>query len=128
MNRLQSQSSASDPSKHHLNILKANKFWNYILRATGSVVNLNSNPFVKRAKSSIIELGGLLLEKTIDIQLLQKILEYSDEKLFQHFDAAVAKRKALGDVIVPRDEIAKLRKLCNNYQHQLDILFKFYVG
>ncbi|PKY48629.1 hypothetical protein RhiirA4_525636 [Rhizophagus irregularis] len=128
MNRLQSQSTASSASGLYLNILKASKFWNIILRATGSVTKLNSNPFVKNIKTSINELAGFLLEKTIDVQLLQKILKYDDEYLFRHFDAAVAKKKALGDVIVSRDEIAKLRKICNNYQNQLDVLSKFYNG
>ncbi|UZO04044.1 uncharacterized protein OCT59_024443 [Rhizophagus irregularis] len=124
--RLQNQSSASDPSEHHLNILRASQFWSIILRATGNVTKLHSNPFVQRVKKSINELGGLLREKKIDIQLLQQLLEFSDEKLFQHFDAAVSKKKAIVDVIVSRDEIAELRKLCGNFQLQLDILFKFY--
>src|SRR6266498_4253125 len=129
MTRLQGQSTASSPSESHLNILKATEFWNIILRATGSVSKLNSNSFVKRTKMSINELGGLFLEKTIDMKLLQQLLEYSDEKLFQHFDLAVTKkRKNLGDVIVPRDEIEKLRNLYENYQHKLDLLFKFYIG
>src|SRR5581483_2109997 len=128
MTRLQSHSTASSPSDHHLNILKASHFWGIILRATGSVDKLNSNSFVKHVKTSINELAGLFMEKTIDIQLLQQILEFSDEKLFQHFDAAVSKKKSLGDVIVSRDEIAKLRNICHNYQVQLDVLFKFYNG
>ncbi|PKY17154.1 hypothetical protein RhiirB3_521757 [Rhizophagus irregularis] len=128
MTRLQNQSTASSDSEHYLNTLKASNFWNIILRANGSVAKLNSNPFVKNTKTYINELAGLLLEKTIDIQLLQQILEYNDEYLFRHFDAAVAKKKALGDVIVSRDEIAKLRKICNNYQTQLDVLTKFYNG
>ncbi|CAB4494063.1 unnamed protein product [Rhizophagus irregularis] len=128
MTILQSQSTVSSASEHHLNILKASKFWNIILRATGSVAKLNSNPFVENIKTSINELAGFLLEKTIDIQLLQQILEYDDEYLFRHFDAAVVEKKALGDVIVSRDEIAKLRKIYNNYQTQLDVLTKFYNG
>ncbi|RIA88904.1 hypothetical protein C1645_877072, partial [Glomus cerebriforme] len=113
--RLQSQSAASNASEDHLNILRASKFWTIILRATGHVTKLNSNSFINHVKTSINELARLLLEKSIDIQLLQHILEYSDEKLFQHFNAAVSK-----------DEIVKLRKLCENYQIQLDVLFKFY--
>src|SRR5438045_6647893 len=93
MSRLQSKSAAPTPSEHHLKILKSSSFWNIILRATGSVANLNSNPFVKRVRASINELAGLLLEKSIDIQLLQQLLKYSDEELFQHFDAAVPKKK-----------------------------------
>jgi len=125
--RLQSQST-SNPSEYHLNILGASKFWNIILRATGNVEKLHSNSFVQRVKLSINELSGLLREKTIDIQLLQQILKYSDDHLFKHFDAVVAKKKALGDVIVSQGEIAKLRKLCNDYQLQLDTLSKFYTG
>jgi hypothetical protein len=126
MTRLQRQSTASSDSEHYLNILKASNFWNIILRATGSVAKLNLNPFVINTKASITELAGLLVEKTIDIHLLQQIIEYNNEYLFRHFDAAVAKKKALGDVIVSRDEIAKLKKICNNYQIQLDMLSKFY--
>ncbi|CAB4437490.1 unnamed protein product [Rhizophagus irregularis] len=124
--RLQNQSSASDPSEHHLNILRASQFWSIILRAIGNVTKLHSNPFVQRVKKSINDLGGLLREKKIDIQLLQQLLEFSDEILFQHFDAAVSKEKAIVDVIVSQDEIAELRKLCGKFQLQLDILFKFY--
>ncbi|PKY31752.1 hypothetical protein RhiirB3_449516, partial [Rhizophagus irregularis] len=124
--RLQNQSSASDPSEHHLNILRASQFWSIILRATGNVTKLHSNPFIQRVKKSINDLGGLLREKKIDIQLLQQLLEFSDEILFQHFDAAVSKKKAIVDVIVSQDEIAELRKLFGNFQLQLDILFKFY--
>ncbi|POG65439.1 hypothetical protein GLOIN_2v424565 [Rhizophagus irregularis DAOM 181602=DAOM 197198] len=126
MNRLQSQFTASNPSEFHLNILGASELWRIILCATGDVTKLHSNPFVKRVKASINELGGLLREKTVDIQLLQQLLECKNERLFQHFGAAVSKKKNIGDVIVSRDEIAELRKLCNNFQTQLDVLFKFY--
>src|SRR6266542_3270035 len=122
MTRLQSQSITPSPSEYHLNVLKFSKFWNIILCATGSVEKLHSNPFVKRVKTSIDELGGLLLEKSIDIKSLQQLLKHSDEELFYFFDAAVAKK----DVIVTRDEIARIRELCDDYQHQYDLLFKFY--
>jgi hypothetical protein len=125
--RLQRQLSSSDSTKFYLNVLRASDLWNFILRATGNVAKLNSNPFVNNIKMSINELAGLLLEKTIDVQLLQQILEYTDEYLFRHFDVAVAKNKSLGDVIVSRDEIAKLRKIYDNYRTQLDILDKFYI-
>ncbi|RIA88908.1 hypothetical protein C1645_221634 [Glomus cerebriforme] len=123
--RLQSQSTASNPSEFYLNILEAGKFWDIIFRATGEVKKLHSNSFVQRIKMSVNELSGLLREKSIDIQLLRQLLKYSDEQLFKHFDAANA---ALNDVIVSRDEIAKLRRLCDDYQLKLDMLFKFYTG
>jgi hypothetical protein len=124
--RLQNQSSTSNPSEQHLNILGASQFWCTILRATGNVTKLHSNPFVQRVKNSINKLGESLRDKTIDIQLLQQLLECSNEKLFQHFDAAVSKRRIIVDVIISKDEIADVRKLCGNFQLQLDILFKFY--
>src|SRR3954453_16971155 len=126
MSRLPGQSAISTPSEYYLYVLKESKFWRIILRATGSVENLNSTPYVKRARISINELGVLLLKKTIDIKLLQQLLKYPDEVLFDHFDAAVAKRKTLGDIIVSQNEIANLRKLCAYFQRQFDILFKFY--
>ncbi|GES90916.1 hypothetical protein GLOIN_2v1785271 [Rhizophagus clarus] len=126
MNRLQSQFSASNPLEQHLIILRASEFWRFILRATGEVAKLHSNPVVKRVKASINELGGLLREKTVDMQLLQQIFECTNEKLFQHFDAAVSKKKDIGEVIVSRKEIAELRQICNNFETQLDVLFKFY--
>ncbi|PKY58673.1 hypothetical protein RhiirA4_412204, partial [Rhizophagus irregularis] len=90
MNRLQSQFTTSNPSEFHLNILGAGELWKIILCATGDVTKLHSNPLVKRVKASINELSGLLREKTVDVQLLQQLLEYKNEKLFQHFAAAVS--------------------------------------
>ncbi|GES72902.1 hypothetical protein GLOIN_2v432849 [Rhizophagus clarus] len=73
----------------HYDILKDDKFWNIILHATGSVKKLNSNPFIKHAKTSIEKLGGLFLEKTVDLYSLQQTLEYSDEKLFQQLSMMI---------------------------------------
>jgi hypothetical protein len=124
--KLQNQSSTSNPSEQHLNILGTSQFWCTILRATGNVAKLHSNPFVQRVKYSINKLGESLREKTIDIQLLQQLLECSNEKLFQHFDAAVFEKKAIVDVIISKDEIEELRELCDNFQFKLDMLFKYY--
>ncbi|CAB5385540.1 unnamed protein product [Rhizophagus irregularis] len=81
---------------------------------------------MKNIKTSINELAGLLIERTIDLKLLQQILKYDDEYLFRHFDSAVPKKKALGDVVVSRDEIETLRKVYDYYQIKLDMLSKFY--
>ena len=62
--------------------LKESKFWRIILRATGSVERLNSNPSVKNAKASINQLWESILNSTIDMNLLQQILNRSDEELF----------------------------------------------
>ncbi|GES73776.1 hypothetical protein GLOIN_2v432849 [Rhizophagus clarus] len=126
MNRLQIQFPASSPSEQHLNILKANKFWKVILCATGEVSRLYSNPFVTRVRASINELGELLHEKMVDMQLLQALMVYNNETLFQHFNATILKEKGIGYEIVSRYEIVELRKLYNNFKTKLDVLFKFY--
>ena len=124
MTRLQCQSAASN----HLNILKASDFWNIILRATGngSISKLNSHPYIKHIKASIKELGVLFTEKVIDLQSLKQILEYSDETLLRHFDAAAEKNFFISDIIVYRGEIVQIRKYYDDFQLRLDILFKFY--
>ncbi|GES73767.1 hypothetical protein GLOIN_2v1785271 [Rhizophagus clarus] len=115
MTILQNKLSATNPSKHHLNILGTSNLWNIILRATGEVMKLHSNPFVKRVRESINELCRLFREKMFDMQLLQQLLEYSDEKLLQHFDKVVSKKKNIDDVLLQRFDIT-----------QFDILLKFY--
>ncbi|CAB4393294.1 unnamed protein product [Rhizophagus irregularis] len=125
MTILQDQSSAFTSSQHHLNILKASKFWNVVLCAGGSVAKLNSHPFIKYIKESINEIGLLFAEKMIDMQLLQQLLEYSDKKLFKHF-YSTSKKDFLGGIIATRDEIAKIRKLYDNYRFQNTILLTFY--
>src|ERR1043166_3927837 len=99
MSRLQCQL-ITNPSELHLNIFKTREFWSTVLRDTGSTAKPNSNSLVERVRMSINELGRLFFERTIDIQLLQQILECSDsdEKIFQLFDAAAVKNKALGGV------------------------------
>jgi hypothetical protein len=133
---LQNQLSAFTSSRHHLNILKANKFWSVILCADGYVEKLNSHPFIKRVRESISELGLLFVEKRINIQLLQQLFEYfdySDKKIFRHFCVA-GNKSFLGDiivfrdVIVTRDEIAKIRKLYGEYRLRLVTLLSFYTG
>ncbi|GBC04617.1 hypothetical protein RclHR1_05780008 [Rhizophagus clarus] len=127
---LQNQSSVFTSSQHHLNILKSSKFWNIILHADGSVAKLNSHPFIKRVRDSINELSLLFVEKMIDVQLLQQLLELPDKKLVRHFCSA-AKMGFLDffqEVIVTRDEIAKIRKLYDDYRSRLDILLNFYTG
>ncbi|PKC60155.1 hypothetical protein RhiirA1_540035, partial [Rhizophagus irregularis] len=125
MTILQDQSSAFTSSQHHLNILKASKFWNVVLCAGGSVAKLNSHPFIKYIKESINEIGLLFAEKMIDMQLLQQLLEYSDKKLFKHF-YSTSKKDFLGGIIATRDEIAKIRKLYDNYRFQNTILLTIY--
>jgi hypothetical protein len=122
MTRIPDKSTDSSSFEYYLNVLEESKFWKIILRATGNVENLNSKLIVKRVKESINELGELIFNKEIDVKLFQKLLKYSDEELFDHFDAAITRNETL----VSQYEIANLRKKCDDFYHQFDILFKFY--
>jgi len=97
-----------------------------MLNATGCVGKLRENSYFQRILMSSIELNKLLLERTINVRLLQKILEFSDdEQLSQYFYETIG-RNNFFDVIISRDEIATLRKLCYDYEHQLNQLYDFY--
>ncbi|GES94812.1 hypothetical protein GLOIN_2v1481157 [Rhizophagus clarus] len=126
LDELQNRSNLSDASEQYLNIIKSMKFWILILNATGSVERLNKNSFFKHIQMSTIKLNRLLLEKSINVQLLQQLLKYSDEQLFQYLDEVIGRKKSLDEVVVSQDEIEKLRKLCHDYELKLNQLLKFY--
>ncbi|CAI2172422.1 14093_t:CDS:2 [Funneliformis geosporum] len=106
-------------SERHLSILKSSQFWITILSATGSNANLRSNSLVQQVQTSIVELDRMLLEKTIDMQLLQQILEYSDDMLSQHFKAAIK-----GDREITT--FKPFRKLYLDYKDRIAQLSDFY--
>ncbi|CAI2163352.1 4918_t:CDS:2 [Funneliformis geosporum] len=114
-----SQLPVTNPSEQHLSILRSSKFWNIIFRATGSVAKLHANSYVRHIQISIAELDRILLDYSIDMQLLQEILEYSDEILLKHFSTA-------NDEAI-NDKISTLRILYYNvYTNQIDLLSGFY--
>ncbi|GBB99412.1 hypothetical protein RclHR1_03510006 [Rhizophagus clarus] len=116
----------SDDSEQYLNVIQSiryNKFLFLILKATGNVEQLYENSCIQSLQKSIIRLNEALLNKMINIQLLQQLLENSDEKLSQHFHDTISRRLTL---IVSRNEIAEIRKMYQNYKYQLDQLLRFY--
>ena len=106
-------------------MIKSSKFWIYILNASGSVEKLKENSYIQHIQMSTVELNRLLREKTLSIQFLKQLLEYSDERLFHYFDQTIDRKKS---VVVSQGEITKLRNLRHDYEHRLDVLFKFYNG
>jgi hypothetical protein len=126
LDELQRRSNVSDDaSEQYINIIKSSKFLILILNSTGSVERINANSYLQHIQMSIVELNRLLLEKTVNLQLLQQLLEYSDEQLFKYF-VEISGKKSLSHLIISRDEIAKLRKLYHDYRLRLDQLLKFY--
>ncbi|RGB41976.1 hypothetical protein C1646_791690 [Rhizophagus diaphanus] len=125
LDELQRNTNVSGASEQYMSIIKSSKFLILILNSTGSVERLNANSYLQHIQMSIIELNRLLIEKTINLQLLQQLLKYSDEQLFQYFDEIIGK-KSLGHLTISQDEIAKLRKLYHDYELKLDQLLKFY--
>jgi hypothetical protein len=128
---LQNQMFMSDILEEYLSIIKSSSFWVIILNATGNVENLKLNPYYRRIKMATIELNQLLLEKTINMRLLQQLLDFSDGKLFQYFHEAIGENNEndfFDDMIISQDYIATLRILYNDYELQLNQLLDFYNG
>ncbi|RIA80531.1 hypothetical protein C1645_838539, partial [Glomus cerebriforme] len=122
-NALQDKLTMSNASGQHLNIIKSKEFWIIVFNATGNVEKLHANSYVQSTQMLIIELNRLFLERTINMKLLQQLLEYPDEQLFQYFDKTIG---SLDNVIISQDKIAELRKLHDNYQHQFEMIVKFF--
>jgi hypothetical protein len=129
--RLQDQSllpqSGGDPEQY-LNVMQSmryNKFWFLILNATGSVEKLFANSYVQCLHISILKFNGLLLKKTINMRLLQQLLEYSDEKIFYYFYNIIDEETTL---VVSQDKIVEIRKLYDDFNYKLGILLEFYNG
>jgi hypothetical protein len=126
--RLQDQSllPQSDDSEQYLNVIQSmrySKFWFLILNATGSVEKLSANSYVQGLYTSILKFSGLLLNKTINMKLLQQLLEYSDEEIFQYFYNTIDKAPTL---VVSQDKIVEARKFYDDFNSKLDILLRFY--
>ncbi|GBB98972.1 hypothetical protein RclHR1_03380014 [Rhizophagus clarus] len=129
---IQNQMFLSDTLEEYLSIIKSSRFWIIMLNATGNVENLKENPYYRRIKMATIELNRLLLEKTINMRLLQQILDFSDEQLFRYFHDTIGEdnkeNNFFDDVIISKDEILILRELYNDYEIQLNQLLDFYNG
>ncbi|RGB41526.1 hypothetical protein C1646_752088 [Rhizophagus diaphanus] len=109
-------------SDQHINIMNSRKLWVIILNATRNVGKLRANAYIQRIKTSITELNRLLLEKRVNMRLLQLLLEYSDEQIFQYFEETIGKNKSMDDVIISQEEIAELRKY---FQLEIEMFIKF---
>ncbi|GES94841.1 hypothetical protein GLOIN_2v1778799 [Rhizophagus clarus] len=118
---LQNQSTVfNNPTEEYLSILKHSKFWYTILNAIGSVEKFSQNSYLQHIRMSIYELNNLLLEKTINLQLLKQILEYSDDYLSNHFTVLKTTN------IITQDEFVVIRLLYDDHSNRLDQLNKFY--
>ncbi|PKY49860.1 hypothetical protein RhiirA4_405889, partial [Rhizophagus irregularis] len=116
----------SGDSEQYLNVIQSvghSKFWFLILYATGSVEKLLANSYVQGLLISNLKFNGLLLTRTINMQLLQELLKYSDEKIFQYFYNIIDKESTS---VVFQDIIIEIRKLYNDHNNKLDILLRFY--
>ncbi|RGB41967.1 hypothetical protein C1646_810360 [Rhizophagus diaphanus] len=126
--RLQDQSLLleSGDSEQYLNIIQSighSKFWFLILNATGSVEKLFANSYVQGLHIPNLKFNGLLLTKTINMRLLQQLLKYSDDKIFQFFYNTIDRESTL---VVSREIIVEIRKLYDDHNNKLDILLRFY--
>ncbi|CAB4443923.1 unnamed protein product [Rhizophagus irregularis] len=114
----------SEPYLNVIQSIRYNEFWFLILNATGSVEKLSANSCIQSLQMSITKLNGSLLEKMVNMQLLQRLLENNtDERLFQYFNNTIGRNSTL---VVSQDKIAEIRKLYLDHKNQLGQLLKFY--
>ncbi|CAG8457357.1 17413_t:CDS:10 [Racocetra persica] len=121
MDRLKILLPLSDTSDLHitsttLTLLRSSQFWNFILRATGKVSDLNAHPYIRQIKAIISGFIKIIKKDAITIRSLQQLLKYEDETLIRFFNSNNIKQ---GD-------INKLRIQCGNYEEKLAQLHYFY--
>lgn len=122
-----SSHSESFSSSFHRSLLESAKFWIVLLRATGSVDKLHNHPHVNEKRNAISDLAEKVIEKNIDIGLLQTLLKSEDDFLFDYFDSAILK-KDLSSVVVTKEDLRKVRKEFQDYEQTLDTFHSYYVN
>ncbi|GBC45554.2 hypothetical protein GLOIN_2v1778786 [Rhizophagus irregularis DAOM 181602=DAOM 197198] len=124
---LQNQTFMIDILEVYLSIIKSSRFWIIILNATGNVENLKASPYYQYIKMSTFELNKLLLEKSLNMRLLQQLLDFSDEQLFRYFREVIRENNG-NNMIISKNNITTLRDLYNDFELQLNQLLDFYNG
>ncbi|PKY44126.1 hypothetical protein RhiirA4_442952 [Rhizophagus irregularis] len=124
---LQKQTFMTDILEVYLSIIKSSRFWIIILNATGNVENLKASPYYQYIKMSTFELNKLLLEKSLNMRLLQQLLDFSDEQLFRYFREVIRENNG-NNMIISKNNITTLRDLYYDFELQLNQLLVFYNG
>jgi hypothetical protein len=126
MTRLKDRSSHIDfeefSTRLHLSLFESANFWNVILRATGNVENFHSHPHVREAKTAIIKLATMINDGSIDLRLLQDLIEKDDNFLHYYLNSAGSSKE-----IITKEKLAKVRKQCRDYEQRLSKLHDFYL-
>ncbi|CAG8500146.1 9201_t:CDS:10 [Diversispora eburnea] len=113
-------------SDFHRSLLEKAKFWIVLLRLKGSVKKFQVHPHITEIREAIFDLAEKIVEKNIDIHLLQTLLRYDDNFLFDYFDSAVFVND-LSSIVITKYDLKKVRKEFQNYEETLDIFYSFYV-
>jgi hypothetical protein len=106
----------------HLFLFKSANFWTVILRATGNVENFHSHPHVQEAKNAIIKLATMINDGSIDIRLLQNLIEKNDDFLHYYLNSAKSSNQ-----IITKKKLDEVRKKCRDYEQRLNKLNEFYL-
>ncbi|RIA83302.1 hypothetical protein C1645_834051 [Glomus cerebriforme] len=105
----------------HLSLFESANFWNVILRATGSIENFHSHPHIQEARNAILKLATMINDGSIDIHLLQDLLERDDNFLYYYLNSA-----KVNNEIITKEKLTDVRKKCRNYEQRLQKLNDFY--
>jgi hypothetical protein len=125
MTRLKDNTSHIDfeefSTRLHLSLFESANFWTVILRTTGNVENFHSHPHVQEAKNAIIKLATMINDGSIDIRLLQDLIEKNDDILYYYLNSAEP-----GNEIITKNTLTEVRKQCRDYEQRLNKLNTFY--
>ncbi|CAG8470531.1 17412_t:CDS:2, partial [Cetraspora pellucida] len=75
--------------ERQLSLLKASKFWSFLLNVTGKVNELQEHPQMKYARSQIIQLVETIKNKSIKMGLLESLTELMNNELINYFNSGV---------------------------------------
>src|SRR3954447_12340197 len=102
MSCLQKNSSNIDfeefSTRLHLSLFESADFWIVILRASGNVENFHSHPLIQEAKTAVLKLATMINDGSIDIHLLQDLLE-RDDNFLHHYLNSAKYNKFSGEII-----------------------------
>ncbi|CAG8772926.1 3359_t:CDS:2, partial [Dentiscutata erythropus] len=75
--------------EQQLSLLKASKYWSFLLNATGEVNELQEHRLMTYVRFQIIQLVDAIKDKSINMGLLETLTELNNDELINYFNSGV---------------------------------------
>ncbi|CAG8759712.1 20936_t:CDS:2, partial [Cetraspora pellucida] len=129
MTCLESHTSQINSTEQQLDLIKHANFWRVIFDARGNVAILHKHSYATKIRTTISNLAGSIVDKTIDIKTLQAILsKHDDRQLSECLNVLHSPnaKKTFQSVIISENNILAVRNECKTYESRLRCLKAFY--